>query len=228
VHSAIDLSSEEQVAATLLPPLVVKIARRDRCTYIAREAWFYDEMESLQGVCIPRCYGWFDAVIPDGDQVDVWGGQTFKGDSMVWPAGLLRDLSHARNRVSLLLLERLGEELPLNDPQVKKLEREFYNMYKDLCVLGIEHQDIRHANILHAPTGPNALPGRPSPYLERTTGKEVVSQWRLIDFELSKKSNYMLYWKGHPREAVQDPPGFDWVVAILEGLPLGYIVEPWE
>ncbi|TFK29451.1 hypothetical protein FA15DRAFT_752583 [Coprinopsis marcescibilis] len=42
-----------------LPELVVKFAHPDRADALAHEAAMYEEMEILQGVSIPRCYGLF-------------------------------------------------------------------------------------------------------------------------------------------------------------------------
>ncbi|RDB20631.1 hypothetical protein Hypma_012256 [Hypsizygus marmoreus] len=47
-------------------PFVVKIAARKRNKNLFREAWFYDELQSLQGSTIPRCYGYFEAKLPEG------------------------------------------------------------------------------------------------------------------------------------------------------------------
>lgn len=55
-----------------IPPLVIKIAARTKNKNLAREAWFYDEMQSLQGVVIPRCYGWFEAPLPEGTTFTPW------------------------------------------------------------------------------------------------------------------------------------------------------------
>lgn len=46
-----------------LPELVIKVADPDRLEDLAHEASMYDEMESLQGVAIPRCYGWFEGTL---------------------------------------------------------------------------------------------------------------------------------------------------------------------
>lgn len=109
--SLVSLSQGECPMA--LPPLVLKLARPNRCAFMAREAWFYDELELLQGVCIPRCYGWFEATLPqDGLRVPAWEFEPTRDSSVVFPDGLLKDLSQARNRVSILLLERLEGELP--------------------------------------------------------------------------------------------------------------------
>ena len=55
-----------------LPPLVVKVAVRHRSERMSREAWFYEEMERLQGTSIPLCYGYFTAEIDANSEVLDW------------------------------------------------------------------------------------------------------------------------------------------------------------
>jgi hypothetical protein len=55
-----------------LPPLVIKVARRHRSENLSRDAWFYEEMEHLQGVAIARCYGFFTADIDINNEVLGW------------------------------------------------------------------------------------------------------------------------------------------------------------
>ncbi|KZV85872.1 hypothetical protein EXIGLDRAFT_841161 [Exidia glandulosa HHB12029] len=64
--------SQNDASRYSFPPLVVKVARSTRCMSMAREAWFYDHLECLQGVVIPRCYGWFELKLPHGCVVPAW------------------------------------------------------------------------------------------------------------------------------------------------------------
>lgn len=96
------------------------------------------------------------------------------------------------------------------------LRAEFKFIYKDLADLGIQHGDIRHANILHAPNGRDALPGLISRYGKRTY------KWCTTDFENSEKSN----WPG--RSSLLTPYVFGDFRGILEGLPQNFILEPWD
>ena len=57
VISSPESGSDQDSESSIFPPLVAKIASRTRNKRIAREAWFYDEMRTLQGVVIPRCFG---------------------------------------------------------------------------------------------------------------------------------------------------------------------------
>ena len=85
-------------------PLVVKVGGRhpSLSTDLEKEAWNYGEMECIQGVVIPRCYGIFQARLPeDGMQVKPWS-----------------DKGHAETTVqnaliSVLVLERVGGHLAM-------------------------------------------------------------------------------------------------------------------
>ncbi|KZV82126.1 hypothetical protein EXIGLDRAFT_778945, partial [Exidia glandulosa HHB12029] len=114
-----------------LPPLVLKIARQERCQSVAREAWFYEELECLQGVVLPRCYGCFRLNLQDGQTVPAWSAHELDdsdaGDDLVdvpaeyhgysanaldildqHPHPLLTELGTARDCLVVLLLERLA------------------------------------------------------------------------------------------------------------------------
>jgi hypothetical protein len=102
-----------------LPPLVLKVARSKRRAEIAREAWFYDELECLQGVVLLRCYGWFEAELTEGQSFDHWTRATrrssdTKDSNPEWwfkHSKQLTAMSHSRNYVSVLLLEKMGGKL---------------------------------------------------------------------------------------------------------------------
>jgi hypothetical protein len=57
------------VSAATLPPLVVKVSIGERARMLLREASVYDEMECLQGVVVPRCFGYFEAEIDSREAV---------------------------------------------------------------------------------------------------------------------------------------------------------------
>ncbi|CAL1706281.1 unnamed protein product [Somion occarium] len=72
-EATIDLHrSSPELADMLMPPLVVKVSRRQDANKIAREAFYYDEMECLQGSVIPRYYGFFEATIPPNIEFTPW------------------------------------------------------------------------------------------------------------------------------------------------------------
>lgn len=196
-----------------LPQIVLKVAWASRCGDINREGWFYDEMECLQGVALARCYGLFEADIPGGCTVSLPDGSNFQNDAptshnmiidedRVHPKFL--ELRDKRNRLSILVLERLGGRLPLGEVLTQELRYVSYppsshkkflltlwslvredveTLFEEIGQLGIRNcLDLHWANILKAPESPPGLPSLPSPYLHRTHG------WRLIDFDLAEKT----------------------------------------
>ncbi|KAF8496298.1 hypothetical protein JB92DRAFT_3126183 [Gautieria morchelliformis] len=61
-----------RIFVNTLPSLVIKVAARRRSDDLAREAWFYEEMEDIQGVAIAHCYGFFTAEIEQNSEVLDW------------------------------------------------------------------------------------------------------------------------------------------------------------
>lgn len=122
------------------PPLVIKIAARTKNKNLAREAWFYDEMQTLQGVVIPRCYGWFEAQLAEDTTFVPWDTddieRSFPEDDptgeryfIYWARGSFNEDSrplverlHEDYTVSFILLERLGGPfLPVGVPLSKEI-----------------------------------------------------------------------------------------------------------
>lgn len=132
IYEALDtcLSSPDATHG-YIPPLVVKIARRKRCQSLVREAWFYEEMECIQGVAIPRYYGCFKLNLERGTRVHPWNDPRcyspdtdldycadfvqYPDDSLlesgISPHPLLEELILETNAVYVTVLERLGPEL---------------------------------------------------------------------------------------------------------------------
>lgn len=131
------------------PPLVAKLAFATRAMDVAREAWFYNELESLQGSVIPRCYGLFRATLGANESISLsgytprWTGEenSYEYPDSSYPAEwrfmsedeladalqnrahpLLQHLIKARNEVVVLLLERLE---PLDDALFETAELPF-------------------------------------------------------------------------------------------------------
>ncbi|KZV67797.1 hypothetical protein PENSPDRAFT_736347 [Peniophora sp. CONT] len=178
-----------------LPQLVAKVARPNRAASLAREAWFYDEMAVIQGSVIPLCYGWFD-LQPRHDQSMPllqscipprrrWGASPEEEEPIGgWNAThlVLQELREDPNRLSVLIIERLGSHLypgknGLDSPP-----------YEELCAILREVSDlgvglipeIRWENVMHKFPG---TPSRPSFH------HKVDHRFRLIDFEVAYKTN---------------------------------------
>ncbi|KAI0060221.1 hypothetical protein BV25DRAFT_1901142 [Artomyces pyxidatus] len=177
-----------------VPRLVVKIARPNRLAALAREAWFYDEMECLQGSTIARCYGWFEMQLSLDQTVPAWKAHpaedtteedyALENDKIygtVHPDQLAR--TARRDVISVLLLEQLGPRMPLG-PLPDSAKNDITSLYEDISHLGIAvAEDVRWQNILQAPQYEPCLPSLPSPFTNR------VHSWRKIDFELAVKTN---------------------------------------
>jgi len=123
-------------------------------------------------------------------------------------------MSRSKNYVSVLLLEKLGDTLPMGVPLGDGLVQGIYDMFGVNAELGVDHRDIRYSNILAAPEGPTTLPSLPSPF----TGR--IYTHRIIDLEQCEKTNSEA-WRLTALQA-------SWVNRIVENIPDGIIVEPWE
>ncbi|KAH8104187.1 hypothetical protein DFH11DRAFT_193641 [Phellopilus nigrolimitatus] len=219
VFSTVVHSHSEDALTTSLPPLVIKLAAPNRNRWLAREAWFYDELATLQGSVVPRCYGWFTAVIPDGKCVVPWwknglGPEDGKSDDGVYDgddplAGpdhegafrfygafntahqeLLNRLREA-NCISLLLLERVGELfVPKNAYATPHLAKQIKADITD-AYDALARLGISHNDIRE----PNILcaPLSPPalPTLESPYHQRKL-RCRIVDFARSRKVNMTL------------------------------------
>ena len=90
-----------------IPPLVIKVALEGHGRRLAEEAAMYTHLRPLQGVVIPRCYGYFrcyvnrqqHAVMPWEMEVDF----PRQFDEFRMP--------HQMESLNILLLERLGRHV---------------------------------------------------------------------------------------------------------------------
>lgn len=136
VYEAIVLSithpdgSDDNVPTGYLPPLVVKVGRLNRSASMVREAWFYEDMEPIQGIAVPRCYGCFELKVPrgtivepclrnctdyDNDFEELIDFSEYPEEALletgVEPHPTLTELIAARDRLHVTIFERLGPEL---------------------------------------------------------------------------------------------------------------------
>lgn len=95
-----------------VPPLVVKVARLFKGRNVSEEAGMYQDLVSLQGSTIPRCYGYFSIPI-DHTQMSIL---PWDGPDCTYPRG--PDTfdphvpPHPAAPLSMMLLERLGDPIP--------------------------------------------------------------------------------------------------------------------
>ncbi|RPD63490.1 hypothetical protein L227DRAFT_651112, partial [Lentinus tigrinus ALCF2SS1-6] len=165
-----------------IPPLVIKIAAQREGRRIYDEANIYNVLESVQGLVVPRCYGYFRVAVDQYETTIVpWNPECrFPRD----PARFdVFRMPHHSASLNILLLEKVGDRIPIGSVPRKKLRAELRAMYEELVRLGVDHFDIDYANVLLAPASPPGLEGRCSAILKRPF------KFRLIDFEHSFRSN---------------------------------------
>ncbi|TFY78842.1 hypothetical protein EWM64_g5171 [Hericium alpestre] len=193
-------NTELSDSSVQLPPLVLKMARRWQGNKVMKEAWVYDEMESIQGIAIPRCYGlfqvdlggyieprpWtkeFDGKDPDDEAADDVGFTLSRGEFNKLPP-ILKEFIHHPDRLCVLVLERLGDELPSKEPISDEDKKDILDLYLDIAQFSIEDDwQGRRQNILRAADVPPGLPGSPSPNTKK------IHKWRLVDFTAPHKTN---------------------------------------
>lgn len=101
------------------PSLCVKIAFPAERRTLSAEAWYYDDLQLVQGSAIPLCYGYFEATLPTTAELALpEHAERFP----TYPVTLSTNHALAPpdivpGRIGILLLERLSDErLPLNQP----------------------------------------------------------------------------------------------------------------
>lgn len=193
----------EPETAVQVPPLVVKMARPYRLPWLTREAWLYEDMESLQGSVVPYCYGMFSMEL--GSLLDESSALRFSIPALdKHPVAIDRDNDKElkyferhgmhplfeeqlkrRDVLSVLILERLGGMLPLGKKVSQETSAEIESLHSELAALGVVRwHDVRRENLLRAPASPPGLPSLPSPLHKREYNL------RLIDFEFAAKTNF--------------------------------------
>lgn len=219
--------AEVPPAPPYLPELVVKVANPNHRDLLTKEAEFYYEMESLQGMSIPRCYGWFEVDLEDGMIIAEMDDEYADSDS---------DSDKKQDPITrtllLLLLEKLGDRLPLGQriPRKEKCvylaahliqlfsypsstRKDLFDVFRDLARLGIQQNDIRYSNILKSPAAPPGLPTHVCRVHRRR------HRYRVLDFDDCEKNNLSEFQHEGDTDSV--------LGAMLEGLEEGIIIEPW-
>ncbi|PBK82900.1 hypothetical protein ARMGADRAFT_690234 [Armillaria gallica] len=238
VHSVlVDTSTSSAADSFHIPPLVVKVCVPGQTSDILNEAACYDEMEVLQGVCIPRCYGLFQTnYVSDELDFPIMAERKARDEKLRREAE--EDLDEDESLepvvyddlVTVLLMERVGDRLKLGSPLPHGVRCVFHiphtsdlfcrseditDMYNDIGRLFLCHHDIRYSNFLSAlPEDQGGLPSLPSPFTGRTYS------WRVVDFDLMKKTPL-------PKVAFR-AYHFSYIYRVLHNVPYGCIVEPWE
>ncbi|KAK0241407.1 hypothetical protein EDD85DRAFT_818749 [Armillaria nabsnona] len=186
------------------------------------EAASYDEMELLQGICVPRCYGLFQTSY-DLEELDIPALLDRKKRDEELRCELEEDSDDDEilepiiydDVLSVLLIERVGDRLQLGCSLPHGVREDMSDMYNDIGRLCLCHNDIRYSNFLSVlPEDQGGLPSLASPFTGRTYN------WRAVDFDLMKKTalseeSFSAYHLG-------------FILRLLDNVPYGCIVEPWE
>ncbi|KAH8105092.1 hypothetical protein BXZ70DRAFT_919348 [Cristinia sonorae] len=166
-----------------LPPLVVKVSPVGMAGVLLPEAQSYLDLERFQGITIPHFYGLFTATVPNDSQFLPWQRrrEEREGDNDPSDHPLARELPS--NVVSVLVMERVGGPVPLDDGLLKnpRTVAELKSLYKDLASLGYLHFDMTYFNIAMAPSHP-PLHRRVSPAWNRPY------RFRLVNFHRAKRA----------------------------------------
>ncbi|KAF8494289.1 hypothetical protein JB92DRAFT_2595742, partial [Gautieria morchelliformis] len=202
-----------------LPPLVIKVAGRRRSEDLAREAWFYEELEHIQGVAIARCYGFFTAEIDANSEVLGWAESDAnydEEDDLDEPVSIPKSTRTVQSPVqngsektilSVLVLERLGDHLPIG-VSMDTIQPDVHEIYSDMGRFGVEHMDVAWRNIVAAPATQESIV---CPYHGHK------HQWRIVDFDRSRKSNF-------PLDRIEYGSG-SWLSIIFDCLADGFVIE---
>ncbi|PBK82834.1 hypothetical protein ARMGADRAFT_686885 [Armillaria gallica] len=222
IYSVVVDASASSATESHIPPLVVKICVPGQTSDMLNEAASYDEMEVLQGVCIPRCYGLFQtSYVSDELDFPIMAERKARDEKLRREAE--EDLDEDESLepvvyddlVTVILMERVGDRLKLGSPLPHGVREDMTDMYNDIGRLYLCHNDIRYANFLSAlPEDQGGLPSLPSPFTGRTYS------WCAVDFDLMKKTPL-------PKVAFS-AYHLSYICRVLDNVPYGCIVEPWE
>ena len=113
-------ASSQETRGMLLPPLIAKVSRPWKTDALAREGFYYEELEYLQGSVVPRYYGVYEATIPDDCNFLLWKkdieSEEANRQDRIKKTGCPYPPPPRPTLVRVLLLERVGERIPLGKP----------------------------------------------------------------------------------------------------------------
>ncbi|GJJ09991.1 hypothetical protein Clacol_004217 [Clathrus columnatus] len=198
---------------TDLPPLVVKVSRYKSSESIEKEAWCYEELEQVQGIAVPGCYGLFQVRVEEDMEVLTWTDPRYVKRQKFDPWGRPIEETGDPTLLSILVLERLGERMALRQPDYTAIKTDVYEVYNDLARLGMEHVDFRWSNLLSVlPDSDDASSVCPN--------HGHAHQWRIVDLDLARKTNCTAEYLELCYDSNLD--------RMFANLPMGRIIEPWD
>ncbi|KAF7791799.1 hypothetical protein EIP86_002823 [Pleurotus ostreatoroseus] len=212
------IREESQLGDYVLPSLVAKIARKECDINLEHEGYCYEELHDLQGRIIPRCIGLFQGTLPPLHHANPLPQELHEEANKWWKLQERRVVSAFPRKLSILLVEKLGEYLPepvqitdelrygllclshdyicsrafvLRSGHVRK---DIWNMYKELSKRGISHGDYEWRHIRRV------LPQSPA---STAQDGNAGYQWRIFDLDSASLANWSEYiWWQHLRSYV--------------------------
>ena len=130
-------SSSPELQSLDLPPLAVKISRRDKASALLPEGQNYEDMEFLQGVTIPRYFGLYSTTVSDDKDFLPWlEKDAVKNEDACTPedyaaSNVMTDVLPA-NSVSIVVMERVGGRLPIRH-YPESVQYVFTSRRHDIC-----------------------------------------------------------------------------------------------
>jgi hypothetical protein len=102
-------------AISSLPKLVVKVAVGRNCQGLMHEASVYEDLESIQGIAVPRCYGYFETSLSDDSVLRLRTEFDHDADPSDGEDGTQSPVASdiEPNIVGVLLVEYIPRHLPL-------------------------------------------------------------------------------------------------------------------
>ncbi|KAF8532106.1 hypothetical protein JB92DRAFT_3104155 [Gautieria morchelliformis] len=120
--------------------------------------------------------------------------------------------------ISVLVLERVGGQLPMRTTLSDEDKDQIYGLYRELAYLNIAHRDIRYYNLVCAPPTPSSS-SAPFPFLHKKSPfTKKTYKYRLVDFDRSRRINLTF-----EEQAIND---FCWIENIILGAEAGQILDP--
>ncbi|VDC02395.1 unnamed protein product [Peniophora sp. CBMAI 1063] len=161
-------------------PLCVKIAFPSERAALSSEAWFYDDLQDIQGVVIPKCFGYFEKTLSLSTRLRI---SDHRSRFPTWDNGA--DRGTIPGRIGVLLLEKLsGEHLELHTQFRDDNSHAIYCLFLELSHRFVHHNDIRYDNILRVVPSGVPVPHRP------TSQEQISSPWRLVDLASCQKHTF--------------------------------------
>lgn len=105
-------NSSPELSELVTPPLAVKVSRQGHHESVLHDAFYYEEMECLQGVVIPRYYGSFQGCVSEGASLCQSGDVKGREQLEIASEDSGKEKS---NSFCILIMEKLGGLIPVGE-----------------------------------------------------------------------------------------------------------------